>query len=344
MKKISLFCAVVAAMLFTACSSSPDKLSEGTIEDLVEDLLEESGTDNEYCTLEVGTYELNNLAARARLAKLKAAGMINYEVKRYAWWNKTLSIRNIYKWYDYVGPRREKIGDTYYDFEEHFVVTVSLTEEGKKHMVDSIPVPPEKIDEDMKQPDFDFDIYPESKANLQEEWPYIPNPEAVAKEDAPKTETYDLAEALEEEGEEEVQERYVEEVDDDAPVRFSLDIETSEAYKKAIEQSNKEEKCFFCASLIVEKVRFIQIYDDPSTGWRSGSAEVIVKFTDVTPFGRIMNGKYDGIRLCAPVSLIYFYDKGWILQDKRIEVSTVSTLGLRTSTNGSVRGNDGSLD
>jgi hypothetical protein len=62
--------------------------------------------------------------------------------------------------------------------------------------------------------------------------------------------------------------------------------------------------------------------------------------TDVTPAGRVMEQKYDGVRLCSPVSLVFFYDKGWILQDKSLHLSTVSGLGILTSKSGRVEGGD----
>lgn len=326
----------VAALLVTSCSDNPDKLPAGTVEDLVEDLLKQSGQDQSYVQIPVGTFELNNQNARGMLMKLKAAGVINYDVKRYAWWNKTLSIQNYYRWREYVGPHYERIGSTYYDFEEHFVVTVSLTDAAKKYEVDEIPVAEAKDDTDMKQPDVDFDSFPEAKVSLTEQWPYIPNPEAepVAGQQVPETVTVDLSEQVEEEDPGCVTDEY----DDDAPQRLSLDIETSMAYEEVQAKFNQKMATLKSARLKVKKARFIQVFDNPDSGVRCGSAEIIIEMDEVTDAARVLEKKCNGIRFCSPVNVVYFADKGWVLQDKSLHLQSYSNLGVAVSGNGTITG------
>ncbi|MBR1414448.1 MAG: hypothetical protein IJ570_01105 [Prevotella sp.] len=320
--------------VFTSCSQDPNKLPTGVVEDLVEELLEESGQEQSFVNIPVGTFELNDQHARAMLMKLQAAGVVNYKVDRYAWWNKTLEIHNYYQWYN---STHERIGNTYYDFEEHFVVTVSLTEEAKKYQVDSIPQPKQKEDEDMKQPDVNPDQFPENNIRLTEEWPYIPNPENPVRENKDKV-TVDLSQPIEEDEDPgcETEEDY------DTAQRLSLDIETSMNYEEVSQRFNQEIVYLKSSKLKVKKARFVQVYDSPNTGRRCGSAEVIVEMKDVTPAGRVLGSKYDGIRFCSPVEVVYYADKGWILQNRTLNLQPVSGLGVAASENGTVYGGDAS--
>jgi len=333
---LPLLCVAMTAQMFIACSQSPDKLSAGTVKDLVEELLENSGQEQSFVEIPVGTFELNSQHDRGVLMKLKAAGVINYQVKRYAWWNKTLEIRNYYSWNSVVGPVRERIGNTYYDFEEHFVVTVSLTEGARQYQVDSIPQPKTAVDEDMRQPDIDPGSFPENKISLTEEWPYIPNPDAPRHEDQPTKTTYDLSQQVMEDDDPgcETDEDY------DAPVRLSLDIETSTNYEDVARTFHQETVILKSAKLVVEDARFIQVYDHPQTGARCGSAEIIVEMREATPAGRVLEQKHDGIRFCSPVSLVYYADKGWILQDRQLHLQGKSSLGIAVTENGTITGGD----
>jgi hypothetical protein len=321
------------AVMIVGCSNNPDKLSSGTIEDLVEELLEESGQEQSFVQVQTGMYELNSQQDRAQLMRLEAAGVINYDVKRYAWWNKILSVSSSWSWNDHSGFQRERIGNTYYEFEEHFVVTVSLTDAGRKCQVDSIPQPKVKEDDDMKQPDVDFSTFPENQISLTEEWPYIPNPEAPQKADKPAKVTVDLAETPEEEEDPGCE---TDEEDYDAPQKLSLDIETSMAYEELQQQFKSESAILKSSRLEVKKARFIQLFDNAQSGVRCATAEVIIEMSDVTPAGRVIEGKCNGIRFCSPVSMVFYADKGWILQDRTLHLSHVSNLGVAASENGSI--------
>ena len=346
MKKLlshKLQLAAIGTMLLclASCSQGPDTLSAGTVETLVNELLAESGQEQSFTTVQTGVYELNSPAARAQLMRLKAAGVVNYDVKRYAWWNKTLSISNFYKYYETVGVQREKIGNTYYDFEEHFVVTVSLTDQARQYQVDSIPQPKAKEDEDMKQPDISQVAQPELSVKTEESWPYIPNPEAPRTEgrEVPQTVTIDLAETEQEEPQ--AHEPAMQQDEDyDLPQRMSLDIATSMAYEEAVKGFHQEQVILKSSKLAVKKARFLQVYDDPRTGVRSGSAEIIIEMSDVTDAGRVLEKKFNGIRFCSPVSLIYYTDKGWILQDRTLHLQPYSNLGIAVSAGGSITGAD----
>ena len=44
-------------------------------------------------------------------------------------------------------------------------------------------------------------------------------------------------------------------------------------------------------------------------------AEVIIKTDKVSDVGRIFNGVENGLKVLAKVKLIYYIDKGWIVED-----------------------------
>lgn len=321
MKKLFFLSVMALSLAMTSCTSdSPNNLSSGTIEDTVEELLETYGLDKSYSTLMTGYYECNNESTRVILAKLAAAGVIKYEVERYAWWNKHLSAGYYFGHY---------YGNQSYSFEEHFMVNVELTEQGKKLCVDSIPTPEPKMDKDMEQPELDPKL-PENNYK-KEEWPVIPNPEAP-EADTEEEEAQEVVEQVKEEFHNlnnifsEIEEEKV--YEDHNNAILPLDLETKVKYETAKEKQNTKEVILRSSSQKVVKGRYIQTKINPATGLAEATAEVIIKMVDVTPAGRILDGKREGTRLCAPVEYIYYNDRGWILKNDHLELNVVSTLAL----------------
>lgn len=334
MKKIFVVCVSAIALLLSACSDKPESLSSETIEDLVGTMLENSAKDQGLVPIQVGYYELNNVEARYQLSRLSAAGLITYNVECYDWWNKILQINS------YWG---ESFGSTNYSEEKHVMVKVELTDKGKKLVVDSIPQPKQLIDEEMKQPEINLEDYPENKVTREnyqktfENWPKVPSPEGVnsmylhrdestlAAEVAKKQKEYfeDEKNYFEDNNEYLKQiERYKQDHNYEV---LSMDIQTSTNYERAKQQEKKEIIIMKAYKLEVEKARFIQTFET-ETGLEA-TAEVIIRFSDVTPVGRAWREVYEGFRLCSPVSLIYYNDKGWVLKDKDLQLSFFSSLG-----------------
>lgn len=349
MKKIFLVCASAIAFLLSACSDKPESLSSETIEDLVGTMLENSAKDQGVVPIQIGYYELNNMEARYQLSRLSAAGLITYSVECYDWWNKILQINN------YWG---ESFGSTNYSEEKHVMVKVELTDEGKKLVVDSVPKPKKLVDEDMKQPQIKLEDYPENKITREnyqktfENWPQVPNPEGVNSIYLHRDESTLAEEVVKKqkeyfEGEKnyfEDDNEYLKQIERYKKDRnyevLSMDIQTSTNYERAKQQEKKEIVIMKAYKLEVEKARFIQTFET-ETGLEA-TAEVIVQFTDVTPVGRACREVYEGFRLCSPVSLVYYNDKGWVLKDKDLRLSFVSSLGDSMVEIGSVNIADGS--
>lgn len=329
-RKTSLLWAVIVALVVSvsleSCSSDDSaNLSKGTVEDAVSSLLEDGGLEKSYCKIAEGYYEINSENARVALAKLAAAGVITYKVERFAWWNKCLQTGSYFGYY---------YGNKSYIYEEHFMVDVALTDEGKKYVVDSIPMPEIKEDKDMKQPELDANL-PENNYE-KENWPKIPNPEAAEEE------TNEVAEKVKEA----VEDAYTsnvtslfEELEEDKTrnnaneAYMPMDINAKLKYEAAKKKENVNMLIMESSRIDVDKVRYIQTYINPETGISEARAEVIVEMKDVTVAGRVLDGKAEGTKLCTEVHFVYYNDKGWVLQDKHLDFKATSALGAASLNN-----------
>ncbi len=160
--KVFFLCLITALFCVVGCTRSSDSISEKTVLKAVNRLLEEKAISEKFEVLTVGSYECNDEATRLTLRKLKAAGLLDYKVERYAWWEKgSKRVREQYQvtrsngWWSYPQTEYRTVNKTTYDFEDHYFVDVALTRAGKSLVVDKVPTPKdEEEDEDMKQPDY----------------------------------------------------------------------------------------------------------------------------------------------------------------------------------------------
>lgn len=154
--------AVASIMLASCGGHSPLDISKKEIIKQCNQNLVETGQDSSIVMVDVGYYELNDTLARLQLEKLQAAGIIDYSVERFAWWET-----NVGTW------------STTYNYNEHFMVNVSLTKESQKYVLSQEPQPIEKVEEerDLIQPKYFDSLYPENKIiQLSEDWPEVPHP------------------------------------------------------------------------------------------------------------------------------------------------------------------------
>ena len=152
--------AFAAPLIVSGCigGSSPDKLSSGKIVKQYNDALEKNAKNVEFVPFSVGTYECDSPGDRHTLRAFEAAGLVKYDVKRYAWWEKSKkSVKKAYKvtrgygWYTYTDTEYKWVKTDAYDFEDHYIVDIALTDKGKKLFVDVLPGPEETVDKDMQQ-------------------------------------------------------------------------------------------------------------------------------------------------------------------------------------------------
>ena len=306
MKTIKLFSLAAIAVLCLACGQSPDTISQSTIKKEADRTLIDF-YDNRAEML-VGVYECNDEDTRLKLRKLEVAGLIEYDVTRYAWWEKeNKSVKQTYKvtrynyWYgSYEDTETRWVKKDFYTFEDHYIVKVNLTKKGKSYVVDSIPE--DLDDKDLVGPDMGSITYKWDEVDLSENWPKIANPfvdpeeESVQEDEEPAPKNRKMVSSSNSDDDN----------DNDGNVER---INETEYYKyKALEEST-EVVMVEIGKLSASKARNILIGE--KEGFKVATAEVIFKWTDVNDFGRILEGLENGIKLSKNINLIYFIDKGW---------------------------------
>lgn len=287
--------------LFSSCSDSQDSISESQILKQCNKVLKESANDQTFCTIQTGYYELNSQSSRYALRRMAAAGLINYDVERYAWWKKEVHTYREraglnYYTYDWNYTTRSY---TTYDYNEHFFVKVDLTEKAKQLQVTSLPLPIEDEDLDMKQPDFNEEDYPESKVEYAESWPRIPRPDEKVEEGASDTITIDDSKVDEIEA-------VVEEEEPGKPEEME---EQEKAYHEAKAKITSDEAYLKAYTVKFVKARNIVIHDN--NGIHTATAEAISEIDNVTEAGRVAYSVAKGMRKSADVAFNYYLDKGW---------------------------------
>ena len=79
---------LIAGISMTACSSSPDTISEREILKQVNDLMERQAQNVEYHPIQIGKFECNDDGDRLVYRQLQEAGLVDYSVERFAWWER----------------------------------------------------------------------------------------------------------------------------------------------------------------------------------------------------------------------------------------------------------------
>lgn len=186
MKKTYLILLALAAIVFASCGGhSPQKLSEKEILKQCNKSLVETGSDSAIVIIQTGYYEVGNENERCTLEKLQAAGVVDYQVERFAWWEKKTEKKKVphtvtrYYWgYPYTDTEYVTKWVTKYEFNEHFMANVTLTDAAKKYELSHLPMSKEKDlnDPDLVQPEYDPNLFPENQVTCEENWPEIPHP------------------------------------------------------------------------------------------------------------------------------------------------------------------------
>lgn len=317
--KKSTFAVLVIAMLgVSSCSSfSPDEISEKVILKQVNQRLEDLAINKEYVPITIGTYECNFDNERLGMRKLAKAGLIDYKVTRYAWWEKSVkNVRESYKvkrsgyFYSYYDTEYRTVKKNVYDFEDHYIVDVQLKKAGKRIMKNELPQPKEVVDKDMIQPEINMDKYDWYNIEL-ETWEEIKNPfieEASVAENQQET----VNANIEIEDDNSVEENQQENLNSEEPQVERKDVIQ---YKKYKELNLKSQVVYIeTYSLRAIKARNIQILKN-SKGQCKAVAEVILKVCDVTDAGRIFFEMENGIKRVEDVVLTYYNDRGWVLEE-----------------------------
>lgn len=291
--KIKSFLFLAALVFLGACASDNTKISPSSIARQAEKLLESDGNTIIWELLTTGTFNCDDELDRLRYAQLQEAKLVQYSVKRYAWWEKSK------KW-SWRGSY------TAYDFCDHYVATVSLTSKGKALVLDEAPFGEKDIDKDLISAEYDAGRFSWGKKDFSEVWPEIPNPFVEPEKPVERNEEMENV-TVQSSGAKSVKSKTKKENDG---VERS-DTLAYEAYFALDFDDTIEFKCIREGKKHVVKVRNIRIIEPLSRA----EAEVIVATSDVTDAGRILNGLENGMREMMTASLTYYVDKGWVVHE-----------------------------
>lgn len=293
MTQKSLF-ALAALFIACACASDNTKISPSAIAKQAEKELELQAVSPICTKFRTGTYECNDASIRLKLAQMKDAKLIDYSVKRYAWWEKSK------KW-SYWGSRIA------YDFCDHYIVTVSLTSKGKGLVLAEAPKPAERTDMDLVSTEYDASKFSWGKKDLSENWPEIVNP-FVEPEVDPGCEYMDDKGENVRSADKRSKKTASKKADNGVERSDSL---AYNAYCELDLDSKDQVEYLRLAKFEVVKVRNIRII----TPLSKAEAEAIVATVDVNDAGRILAGIENGMRDKMDVDLTYYVDRGWIVKD-----------------------------
>ena len=308
MKKTFILLVSAIAVIISACGHSPETISQKEIVKQVNAELHETASEWMFAPVRTGTYECNDANYRLMLRQMAAAGLVNYEVERYCWWEKSQkNVKKAYKvthgyFYSYQTTEYKWVKTDAYDFCDHYVVTVSLTKKGEKLAIDDLPVSAEKVDKDLKQPEVDESKYAWNMVDLSEDWPVIRNPF-----------TGDILEETEEapavtgtRSESRGKESTAKAV---APVR--IDSLQYEAFTKlAFDEQVRHLKAGRIKACKARNIQITNLMINPSA-----RAEVILRTDFVSDAGRIFFGLENDEREMIEAKFEFFLDKGWQLKD-----------------------------
>lgn len=324
MKKLSLLALTTILSCFIilpSCRNNDGPTSKEIVKEC-NNLLYQFGADSVVTYLLTGYYELNDPQSRCELKKLEAAGLITYKVERFAWWEKTETYKTELANYDwYYGPTYKTVKKVSYDYNEHFMVDIQLAEEGRKWVVKGEPVMKPVIDKDLIQPEVDFSSFPENQIDCTESWPAVPNP---------YLEPESQAEAKQEPQPKDIKrdEKSAVPVKESQPAQANLPedqvIEDAQckAFKEAKAKEEYQSVCLFAYKNRAVKARNIQVSN--TSEFPKAKAEVIFEVYKVSTAGRAIEKSIEGVRTVMPVTLSYYIDKGWVLdQEIRTDIQEI---------------------
>lgn len=265
---------LVGSGMFALTSCGNGELTKGKAEDALEEGLLMFQDNSQYENIPVGYFQLDNESARASLKQLADVGLITYKV------DKVIEKKRIsnYSWYS---------GTSYsYRDVDHYFVTLALTPEGQKFVIDE-PVT-ELIDEDMV-----------NKKAEQEEV----SPQSVLAA-ADSVRIADSIAAVEAAAAEMAEENPpLNQVKPDAPKEKS-------AYELAVDKVNMTSVCVRTHKNKIVKVKNVFCPEDMLKEGKA-TCEYIYEYSKVTPFGRILDKLVEGDRHKGTASFVHYIDRGW---------------------------------
>ena len=299
---------IAAALLLASCGNNPSSFRPAKAKRVVQCDISQKGMDGQGLVVPVGFFECNNSYTRYQLRQLAACGIVSYECQLIPrvttrTENQTVSAK--------IKGRMRTIRETrtVADTEWCCFVDVKLAPDGEALLM--------SYNEDGM---LDRDLY------WSDEKSYPEDAVDYAEFDTEDDEYYEEEAYDAEQG-------YSEEWDEDESA-----ADCQDEYMSAKQRENIEWVQLKAFGLRVAKVRNLRIYEEQSNGMACPMAkgEVIVEFHDVTPVGRVVAGRYDGMRLALPCLFAYYEGDGWRIDnldaDAVFSVSSVSMQDLDAAT------------
>lgn len=293
MRKI-LFVLFAAAITLGlgGCHHGKEELSASKAKSMVKKEMKRLGTDEGTVGLRIGYFECNDNDTRYAYRQLAAAGVVSYKCDIVKKPTRVKKYRYVSYGYGY-SYREPYYADTLVDA---YFITVALTDKGANFVADTNKKiePCKDIAELGLDRVYDDSKLPEASVPFDE----FGNNAVAEPEEEPVAEVEE-AEMTLGNGEESYEEPSNE------PAGLSKEYEKAKAKEKI------EYVAVVACKLKVYKIRNIAV--DASEA-PMATAEAIIEYSSVTPFGRILSKIHDGERFVMhDVKFAYYNDKGWQL-------------------------------
>lgn len=270
--------------------------------------------DSQVTEFQTGFYEATT-AQLDQLAQLKAAGMVTYTAEGVMEYAKDR------KWvptYSYFYGMRYQSGG-YYSYTErkipHVFVSVSLTEEGKKYVIDKPTVMRKDYAELVKHNDDykeNLPDYMNAKDNTFEKLTGTA-PERPKKEETVTDEVVVAADSMADTV------VAVEAVEEEAPKeepkkKASKSDDKNARFKSLQDRVKSETVNVLLGRFKVVKIIDVYCTEDMFKAGR-GTCNVVFTFTDTTPFGYVLSDNKPDFYMLKNCSFRLYQDTGWALDD-----------------------------
>ena len=300
-KNLYLLLALAAMFCLVSCTESSESLSASTAKSLVEEELQRLNKTEGVCSVATGYFECNDDHQRYIYRQLEANGLIAYKCDKIIRVERVQKTRRV---------TRSYWGYSYYDTESYWVnenvttyfVTISLTEEGKKLVMEEKEIEPTNDEKDlMCDVEVDPSKFPESKVNPDE----FSSPSAKVVQAS--EEDFVMADSIS-----------VDTVAADEIIESPQSKpQTSTKGKKSEYEQAKEKESIEIVLLKGYELNLVKARNIMKTSDYSAVAEIIVKYENVNAVGRILGEVSEGQRtLLDNVSYQYYQDKGWQVELK----------------------------
>ncbi len=280
----------------SSCCSDNGELTKGDVENEIERITAGELEHMQYAGFKIGYYEENDADARYKLRQLASLGLITYQAEDIV---ETVEKKD---WYGRVDG---------YNKNNHIFVTVALTEDGQKYVVNAEER--RKVREDISESMLDKDLqnsdedkqWPEDTLNITEK--------IKVTDDTPIEGMNSPAQLTETASEKAKDEADSDEFDKVFTGNFPSSRVATTAYEKAWKKVSYTVVALDSHKYDISKIRNIKCTQSMLENGL-GEADVIYEITDVTPFGRIISNLVEGDKFEKTYKFVKYTDN-WKIDD-----------------------------